>query len=160
SAFVFGALAAIARPVAVTAQISQDQAVSRQEGEELPTYRPPPRGAPGGRVGGASRGTFRPAAPLPEVELLAPSDHTRMTASPALSLYCFASGPILWPTRFTVRAPGRSNPVIEAPIAAPTAAGIYRVDVAGYRVRLEPGVVYTWSISAILDPAVHARDIV
>ncbi len=76
------------------------------------------------------------------------------------SLYFFASGPVFWPTRFTISAPGRPNPVLEVPIAAPVAAGIYRVDVADYRVRLEPDVVYTWSVSAILDPATHARDIV
>jgi hypothetical protein len=161
SAFFVAALAtAAARPVAVTAQASQDQAVSQQQGEDLPTYRPPPRGAPGGRVGGASRGTFRPAAPLPEIELVAPSDHTGLTANPAPSLYFFASGPVLWPTRLTISAPRRPNPVLEVPIAAPAAAGIYRVDLADYRIRLEPGVVYTWSVSAILDPAMHARDIV
>jgi hypothetical protein len=34
------------------------------------------------------------------------------------------------------------------------------VDVADYHLRLEPGVVYTWSVSAILNPAMHAHDIV
>jgi hypothetical protein len=151
---------AAARPVGVAAQIAQDQAVSHQQGEEPPSYRPPPRGAPGGRVGGASRGTFRLAAPLPEIELLAPGDHTGLTANPAPSLYFFTSGPVPWPTRFTISAPGRPNPVLEVPIAAPAAAGIYRVDLAHYRVRLEPGVIYTWSVSAVLDPPMHARDIV
>lgn len=157
--FVAAALATTAGlPKAALAQTRPD--ALQQQDEQLPAYRPPPRGAPGGRVGGASRGTFRPAAPLPTIELLAPRDHTGLTADPAPSLYFFVSGPVLWPTRFTMSAPGRPDPVLDVPIAAPAAAGIYRLDVAQYGVRLESGVLYTWSVSAVLDPARHARDIV
>jgi Domain of Unknown Function (DUF928) len=60
----------------------------------------------------------------------------------------------------TISVPGRPAPVLEVPIAAPTAAGIYRLDVTDFGVRLEPGIVYTWSVSAILDPRMHSRDIV
>jgi hypothetical protein len=123
-------------------------------------YRPPLRGAPGGRVGGASRGTYRVAAPLPTIELLAPGDHTGLSANPTPTLYYFTSGPVAWPTRFTISAAGRPLPLLEATIPAPPAAGIYRIAVANYRVRLEPGVVYTWSVSAIIDPNNRARDIV
>jgi hypothetical protein len=157
--FAAAALAATAGlPIATLAQTRPD--ALQQQGEELPTYRPPPRGAPGGRVGGASRGTFRAAAPLPTIELLAPRDHSGLAADPAPSLFFFVSGPVPWPTRFTVSAPGRPVPVLDVPIPAPSAAGIYRLDVARYGIRLEPGVLYTWSVSAMLDPQRHARDIV
>jgi hypothetical protein len=143
--------------VGAAAQTRQEETVAQQS---EPAYRPPLRGAPGRRVGGASRGTFKVAAPLPMIELLAPSDHAGFSANAAPSLYFFTSGPVAWPTRFTISAPRRPAPVLEVAIPAPVAAGIYRIDLAAYRLRLEPGIVYTWSVSAILDPRIPARDIV
>lgn len=158
--FVAAALATAAgQPTTARAQTDQGE-TAQQQSKSLPTYRPPPRGAPGGRVGGASRGTFRPPAPPPTIELLAPRDHTGLTTNPTPALYYFVSGPVAWPTRFTISAPGQPAPVLEVPIPAPAAAGIYRLDPADYRVRLEPGILYTWSVSAILDPRIPARDIV
>lgn len=151
---------AVGRMHTAVAQTSPDQAVSPQQTEELPTYRPPPRGAPGGRVGGASRGTFIPPAPLPTIELLAPRDHAGLTADPAPPLYFFVSGRVAWPTRFTIRAPDRPVPVVDAAIPPPAAAGIYRLDLAALGVRLESGILYTWSVAAIVDPRIPARDIV
>jgi Domain of Unknown Function (DUF928) len=130
-----------------------------QQGEQLPAYKPPPRGAPGGRVGGASRGTYRPAVPPPTIEVLAPKDQTGLSASPTPTLYFFVSGPVSWPTQLTISAPNQVVPVIEVNIPAPRAAGVYGIDVAEYHVRLQPGIVYTWSVSAILDPAARSRDI-
>jgi Domain of Unknown Function (DUF928) len=151
-------------PLPAVAQTSQGESASQPSESashpSAPVYRPPLRGAPGERVSGASRGTFKVAVPLPTIELLAPKDHTGLTVSPTPSLFFFVSGPIIWPARFTISAPGRPDPLLDVPIAAPTAAGIHRLDVADYRVRLDPGVVYTWSVSAILDPQIRARDIV
>lgn len=147
----------VARPTPAPAQTGQTQAPSP---EAVPEYKPPPRGAPGGRVGGASRGTYRPATPLPTIELLAPSDHTGLSASSTPSLYFLVSGPVLWPTELTISAPLQPAPVLEVSIPAPRAAGVYGLHLADYRVRLEPGIVYTWSVSAILDPRARSRDIV
>src|SRR6516164_3794479 len=83
-------MAAAGVPVVAAAQ-TPEEIVSQQD---EPTYRPPMRGAPGRRVGGATRGTFKVAAPLPIIELLAPSDHAGLSANPAPSLYFFASGPV------------------------------------------------------------------
>lgn len=150
--------AALAEPAPSLAQTGQAQPLSQEA--PSPEYKPPPRGAPGGRVGGASRGTYKPAAPLPTIELLAPSDHTGLTASPAPDLYFYVSGPVLWPTQFTISAPGQPAPVIEVNIPPPSTAGVYGLRLADYRVRLEPGIVYTWSVSTILDPNTRSRDIV
>src|ERR1700752_3312690 len=68
-------------------------------------YSPPLRGAPAKRVGGASRGTVRPPAPLPIVELLAPGDHAGQTTSPTPTLYYFVSRPVPWPMQLTISAP-------------------------------------------------------
>lgn len=127
---------------------------------QLPSYKPPPRGAPGGRVGGATRGTVKASATLPTIELLAPSGHTGLTASPTPNLYFFVSGPVIWPIRFTISAPLQPAPVIEVTIPPPSAAGVYGLHVADYPVRLEPDIIYTWSVSAILNSERPADDIV
>jgi Domain of Unknown Function (DUF928) len=125
-----------------------------------PAYKPPLRGAPGGRVGGASRGTVKPATPLPIIDLLAPADHTGLTASATPTLYFRVSRPVSYPMRLTISAPRQPRPIIETNIPSPPAAGIYAIRLADYRVRLEPGIVYTWSVSAILKPGAPSRDIV
>ena len=123
-------------------------------------YRPPLRGAPGGRVGGASRGAIRPPAPLPTIELLAPDDHAGQTISATPTLYYFVSRPVAWPMQLTIRAPLQPAPALEATIQSARAPGIYPLRLADYHARLEPGVVYTWSVSIILDPKAWSRNIV
>jgi hypothetical protein len=125
-----------------------------------PAYKPPPRGAPGGRVGGASRGTIKATVPLPTIDLLAPDEHTGLTTSATPILYFFVSQPIAWPTQFTISTATQSRPILEVNISAPRAAGVYPIRTADYPVRLEPGVLYTWSVSVILNPKARSRDIV
>jgi hypothetical protein len=123
-------------------------------------YKPPLRGAPGGRIGGASRSAAAPAAELPSVELLAPADHAGLTARSEPTLYYFLSRPSRWPMQFTISAPGQAAPVIDVRIPAPPAPGIYPVSLAQYRVRLLPGVDYTWSISVVVDPHAWSHNLV
>ena len=125
-----------------------------------PVYKPPSRGAPGGRVGGASRGTPNSVMLLPTIDLLAPDGHAGLTTSATPILYFFVSQPIDRPTQFTISAAARPSPILEVGIPAPRAAGIYSVRTADYRVRLEPGILYTWSVSVSLDPKAQSRDIV
>jgi len=125
-----------------------------------PAYKPPLRGAPGGRVGGATRGTVKPVSPLPTIDLLAPDEHTGLTTSATPTLYFYVSRRLSFSTRLTISAPRQPVPVIETNIPSPPAAGIYAVRLSDHRVRLEPGIVYTWSISVILNPDTPSRDIV
>jgi hypothetical protein len=122
-----------------------------------PTYVPPSRGAPGGRLTAAgSRG-----APSPTfIDLLAPDGHAGQTTSATPTLYFFVSQPIIGRTQFTISAPSRPSPIIEVDIPAPREKGIHSLRTADHHVRLEPGVIYTWSVSVILDPKVRSRDIV
>ena len=126
----------------------------------MPEYKPPARGAPGGRVGGASRGTVKATIPLPTIEPLAPDGNAGQTISPTPILYFYASQPIAWPTQFTISAPLRPDPVIEVNIPAPQQAGVYAIRTADYHIQLQPGVLYTWSVSVILNPKAPSRDIV
>jgi hypothetical protein len=123
-------------------------------------YKPPPRGAPGGRVGGASRGTIKVTTTLPKIELLAPDGHTGLTASATPTLYFMVSQPISWPIQFTISAPLQPKPIIEVNIPAPRDAGVYGLRLADYQVQLQAGVLYTWSVSVILNPGARSRDIV
>jgi hypothetical protein len=125
-----------------------------------PVYKPPPRGAPGGRVGGASRGTIKVAVPLPTIDLLAPDGHTGLTTSATPTLYFFVSQPITWPTQFTISAANQPKPILEVNIPAPRQPGVYSIRTGDYPVRLDPGVLYTWSVSLILNPTMRSRDIV
>jgi hypothetical protein len=50
--------------------------------------------------------------------------------------------------------------VLEATIQSPGAAGVYPLPLGAYRTRLQPGVVYTWSVSLVLDPHAWSRNVV
>ncbi len=147
-------------PPSALAQNNAPPAAQDETPPGEPAYKPPPRGAPGGRVGGASRGTIKATVPLPTIDLLAPDEHTGLTTSATPTLYFFVSQPIAWPTQFTISAATQPKPILEVNIPAPREAGVYSIRTADYPVRLEPGVLYTWSVSVILNPKARSRDIV
>jgi hypothetical protein len=98
--------------------------------------------------------------PLPTVDIIAPDGHSGLTTSAAPSLYFYVSRRVTYPTRLTISAPGQPAPIVETNIPSPQAAGIYGIRLGDYRVRLDPGVVYTCSLSIILNPSAPSRDIV
>jgi uncharacterized protein DUF928 len=148
------------RPAAAQDAVQREESPDQAPGGGDAAYRPPLRGAPGGRVGGASRGAMKPPSPLPTIELLAPADHAGETTSPAPTLYYFVSRAVAWPMQLTISAPLRPAPVVEVTIPQARAPGIYPLRLSDYRVRLEPGIVYTWSVSIIIDPKAWSRNIV
>jgi hypothetical protein len=150
----------LAVALAQTADAQGDQPAPAAAPDGGASYKPPLRGAPGGRVGGASRGAGKLAATLPSIELIAPLDHTGETASATPTLYFYVSQPVALPTQFTISAPLRPAPVLEATFASPPARGLYPLRLADYHVQLEPGVVYTWSVSAIVDTKRWSRNVV
>ncbi|HEU0216352.1 MAG TPA: DUF928 domain-containing protein [Stellaceae bacterium] len=150
----------LAVALAQTADAQSDQPAPAAAPDGGASYKPPLRGAPGGRVGGASRGAGKLAATLPSIELIAPLDHTGETASATPTLYFYVSQPVALPTQFTISAPLRPAPVLEATFASPPARGLYPLRLADYHVQLEPGVVYTWSVSAIVDTKRWSRNVV
>jgi hypothetical protein len=102
----------------------------------------------------------KPATPLPTIDILAPDGHSGLSASAMPTLYFYVSRRVIYPTRLTISAPGQPAPVIETNIPSPQAAGIYAIRLSDYRVRLDLSVVYTWSVSVILNPSAPSRDIV
>jgi Domain of Unknown Function (DUF928) len=162
--WITATLAAITVGLAPSLSLAQTQprqlAPNQPPETEAVVYKPPVRGVPGGRVGGATRGTVKPATPLPTIDIIAPDGHSGLTTSAAPTLYFYVSRRVTYPTRLTISAPGQPAPIIETNIPSPQAAGIYAIRLGDYRVRLDPGVVYSWSVSVILNPNAPSRDIV
>jgi hypothetical protein len=121
----------------------------------VPTYKPPLRGAPGGRVGGGTRGSGREVFVL---TVLAP-DHSALTVSEQPSLYWFISSATSLPIEVTVMDLRTSQPVLEARLAAPITPGVHRIRLADHDVRLEPGVPYRWFVTIVPDSDRRSKDI-
>jgi hypothetical protein len=134
-------------------------AAAQQAGGEVkasaPVYKPPLRGAPGGRVGGAARGTAREEFIL---SVLAP-DHTGLTTREQPALYWFISRPSSSPVELTLVDPNSADPVIETQIKPPISPGVHRIRLADYNVTLKPGVAYQWFVSVVPDSGRRSKDI-
>jgi hypothetical protein len=130
---------------------------TQSDGKSAPpvVYRPPLRGAPGGRVGGGTRGTGNVFV----LSALAP-DHMALTASEQPSLYWFISAATSLPIELAVMDPqGGVKPLFERRLSGPIGNGVHRIDLAELGVRLAPGVAYRWSVTVIPDTNRRSRDI-
>jgi hypothetical protein len=148
AAFLLGAFL-LGAPLPVLAQGQQPAAGSKV------VYKPPLRGAPGGRVGGAARGTGREEFIL---SVLAP-DHTGLTTREQPSLYWFISRPSSSPVELTVVDPDAADPLLELQLKPPIKAGVHRLNLADHNVRLKPGVAYQWYVSVVPDSGRRSKDI-
>jgi hypothetical protein len=136
--------------------LAQDKAQDRKATATVaPVYKPPIRGAPGGRVGGGTRGTGRELFAL---SVLAP-DHSGLTLSEQPSLYWYISAPTSLPVEVTVMDPNTTQPLLELRVSTPVAAGIHRLRLADHGIRLAPGVAYRWYVAVVPDPSRRSRDI-
>ena len=133
----------------------KDQSKKTESVASVPVYTPPKRGAPGGRVGGATRGIQREVF---LVSALAP-DHSGFTTSEQPSLYWFISGSTSFPVELTVMDPQGVKPILETRLPAPVTAGVHRIRLSDYNVRLAPGASYRWFVSVIPDADRRSKDI-
>jgi len=122
---------------------------------DAPVYKPPSRGAPGGRVGGGTRG---PQGNVFVLSVLAP-DHSGFTTSEQPSLYWFISGPTSLPVELTLMDPQGIQPILETRLPAPVKAGVQRVRLADHNVRLSPGAAYRWFVAVVPDSDRRSKDI-
>jgi hypothetical protein len=121
-----------------------------------PVYKPPLRGAPGGRVGGGTRGTT--PRDMFVLSALAP-DHSGLTTQEQPPLYWFISGPTSFPVELTITDPRAPKPLVETRLPSPVAAGVHAVRLADLGIRLDPGVQYRWFVAVVPDQARRSRDI-
>ena len=133
----------------------KDQSKKTESVASVPVYTPPKRGAPGGRVGGATRGIQREVF---LVSALAP-DHSGFTTSEQPSLYWFISGSTSFPVELTVMDPQGVKPILETRLPAPVTAGVHRIRLSDYNVRLAPGASYRWFVSVVPDADRRSKDI-
>jgi hypothetical protein len=133
----------------------KDQSKKTDSLANVPVYTPPKRGAPGGRVGGGTRGIQREVFLL---SVLAP-DHSGLTISEQPSLYWFISSSTSFPVELTVMDPQRVKPILETRLPAPVVAGVHRIRLSDYNVRLAPGAAYRWFVSVVPDPDRRSKDI-
>lgn len=133
-----------------------DVAQQKQAASSGFTYRPPMRGAPASRVGGATRGVGD--ANL-ELSVLAP-DHTGLTTKRQPTLYWYLSKPANARLDVTVITDDEIDPLLETAIGIPESAGIHRLDLASVGTTLKPGIEYRWFVSIIPDEEQRSNDIV
>jgi len=114
-------------PVATVAKAPADK----------PTYKPPLRGAPAGRVGGGTRGaTERESFSL---LVLAP-DHVGYTTREQPCLYWFISKPTSYSVELTVTERKAVSPLMEKVLQGPEKAGIQSICLADHGISLKTGV--------------------
>lgn len=116
----------------------------------VPIYKPPMRGAPATRVGGASRGELNSGLIL---SVLAP-ESTAWTSQAQPTLYWYSSRGLTAPLEFTLIDEQAIKPLVEMPVKAPQ-PGIYALHLD---YSLKPGMEYAWSIVAIADLQQRAGD--
>jgi hypothetical protein len=125
---------------------------------KTPLYRPPQGlGAPSvaRRVGGGTRGTNKS---IPILCVLAPG-HTGLTVREQPDFYWFASHVVTTPVEFTLILEKGDTPLVERRLPVPAHAGVQRVSLSEFGVKLMLGERYNWSIALVLDPKRRSKDI-
>jgi hypothetical protein len=64
------------------------------------------------------------------------------------------------PVELTLTLEKGDSPILEKRLPVPTKAGIQRVCLSDYGVKLIPGERYNWSIALVLDPKRRSKDII
>jgi Domain of Unknown Function (DUF928) len=148
----------VTAPSSLAKEVKEQKAQAGQITKTL-LYQPPRGlGAPsaGRRVGGGTRGTNKS---VPILSVLAPG-HTGLTVREQPDLYWFASDVVTHPVELTLTLEKGDTPLLEKPLPAPLKAGIQRVRLSDYGVKLIPGERYSWSITLVLDPKRRSKDVI
>jgi len=121
---------------------------------KVPVYKLPTRGAPGGRVGGGTRGDKNVFV----LSTLAP-DHSGFTISEQPSLYWFISNTTSLPVELTLIDSKGIKPILETRLPAPVKEGIQKVRLADYKIQLKQGEAYRWFVAVVPDAERRSKDI-
>lgn len=152
-------IAAADQPARSQAQGIEDQSKRSAAAVGMPVYNPPKRGAPGGRVGGGTRGA---GDDLPVVSVLAP-DHVGLTVREQPSLYWYLSKTTTYPVELAIiisQGIQPTTPLIEKRIPAPTQPGVHPIRLTDFGVRLSTGVQYQWFVSLVRKPDRRSNDVI
>lgn len=116
-------------------------------------FAPPKRGAPKTRIGGGVRGVSYYSGYLC---VLSPEE-TGLTLAEAPTLYWYQSSDTAVPSELTVNKGYET--VLELTFKDALKAGIHKIDLSEYNVKLEPEVVYEWTIALVPDPQKGSKDV-
>ena len=145
-------------PASLAKEVKEQKAQTGQVMKAV-LYQPPRGlGAPssGRRVGGGTRGTNKS---IPILSVLAPG-HTGLTVREQPDLYWFASDVVTNPVELTLTLEKGDTPLLERRLPVPIHAGVQRVRLSDYGVKLIPGERYNWSIALVLDPKRRSNDVI
>jgi hypothetical protein len=140
----------------LTAAAQDKQVAQASTTVAAPVYKPPLRGAPGGRVGGGTRGTA--GRDLFVLSVLAP-DHSALTVSEQPTLYWYISGDTSLPVEIAIADPNATEPLLEKTLTGPVTRGVHRINLAEHGIKLAPNVAYRWSVTVVPDANRRSRDI-
>jgi hypothetical protein len=114
-------------------------------------------GAPASRIGGATRSQSESVT----IRTLVPEvDEAALTLAAQPRLYWHLSAETPHMVNFTLLDPNAVDPLVDAKIPGPFAAGVQVLSVADYKIQLEPGKRYEWFVALVPDPASRSADAV
>jgi len=116
-------------------------------------YKPPQRGAPARRVGGATRGGGDSDLVL---NVLAP-DQTGLTTLAQPTLYWYASKPTTTSIEVVLISDTAELPVLSKNLAM-TPGGVQSIDLASLGITLTPDTDYEWFISVVSEAKQRSKD--
>jgi hypothetical protein len=157
-AFALPVLAEPGEPSASSGQVGSETPSVDARPPRLPIYRPPGVGKPARTVGGGSRG---PGDGFSELYVLVP-DHVGRTASDQPALFWYIDEVPSAPVRidFTLLDEDGIDPIVQKTLDSPSRAGIHRIQLSEFDVKLQAGAEYEWSISLIPDANARGKDVV
>lgn len=141
--------------VLLPATVQAEMPTANSEVKRAISYVPPMRGAPASRIGGGSRGVTDVAT----IFALAP-DHTGWTISEQPALYWYISKPMTAHLEVTLINDREIKPVVEKIFDAPAKAGIQKIKLSDFGVKLQLGVEYRWHVSVIVDESARSNDVI
>ena len=123
--------------------------------EPVVVYKPPSRGAPARRVGGATRGA---GGGVPRVAVLAP-EGLGLTLEEQPDLYWFISQPSMVRIELVLIQDTSPAPVTEVELAGVQSAGIQRFSLREHGVKLAEDTDYEWSVAIVPDDEARSADV-
>jgi len=121
----------------------------------MPVYQPPLRGAPGGRVGGGTRGIGDEVITL---FALAPN-HVALTTQEQPTLYWFVSNETKHPIEVTLIIEEAAQPLLEKKLPLPIQPGIHAIRLKDFNLHLLKATQYRWFVALVPDPDRRSKDI-
>lgn len=134
--------------------LTDDQQKKSTTPVSMPVYKPPLRGAPGGRIGGGTRG-LKDAITL---FVLAPN-HVGLTVREQPTLYWYLSKPTSYRIIIKIIENQTKSSIFEKQNYLPAPRGVQPIRLADYKVHLSPHTEYRWSVTAVPDPEDRSKDI-